>query len=101
MGVAAVPSANLVPKRRTRRQPPKNLSAMYCARHEQPGTYGWEVRVPGHPSEFFADSKYGGKAAAFRQARQRVAELADHSMVNVKTGRFGLEFSVTACRARV
>jgi hypothetical protein len=61
---------------------------MYCIRHDEPGTYGWQVQVPGHASEFFADSKHGGKAAAFRKARQRVAELADGSKVNLKTRRF-------------
>jgi hypothetical protein len=29
----------------------------------------WRVRVFGHPPEFFADSKYGGREAALRAAR--------------------------------
>ena len=61
---------------------------MYCVRHDEPGTYGWQVQVPGSPSEFFADSKHGGKAGAFRKARQRVAQLADDTKVNLTTGRF-------------
>ena len=88
MKVAAVASANVVPKTRAAKKRPKPLSAMYCRRRDQPGTYGWEVQVPGHASEFFADSKYGGRAAAFREARQRAAELADGSLVNLKTRRF-------------
>jgi hypothetical protein len=61
---------------------------MYCIRHDEPGTYGWQIQVPGHASEFFADSKHGGQAAAFRNARQRARQLADGSRVNFKTGRF-------------
>jgi hypothetical protein len=61
---------------------------MYCIRHDEPGPYGWRVQVPGHSSEFFADAKHGGRAAAFRKARQRAAELADDSKVNLKTRRF-------------
>jgi hypothetical protein len=61
---------------------------MYCKRHDEARTHGWQVQVPGHPSEFFADSKHGGRVAAFRKARQRAAELADGSRVNLKTGRF-------------
>jgi hypothetical protein len=64
------------------------LSAMYCKRHDEAGTRGWQVQVPGHPSEFFADSKHGGNAAAFRKARQRARELVDRARVNLKTGRF-------------
>ncbi len=67
---------------------PKKLSAMYCKRHDEAGTRGWQVQVPGRPSEFIADSKHGGPDGAFREARQRAAALADTSRVNLKTGRF-------------
>jgi len=30
---------------------------MYCKRHDEAGTRGWQVQVPGHASEFFADSR--------------------------------------------
>jgi len=87
MEVAGRASANLVPKRGGRRKPGK-LSAMYCIRHDEAGTRGWQVQVPGQASEFFADSKHGGQVAALRKARQRAGQLADVSRVNLKTGRF-------------
>src|SRR5687768_16326826 len=55
---------------------------------DQAGTHGCQVQVPGHASEFFADSKHGGQAAAFRKARRRAGELADRARVNLKTRRF-------------
>jgi hypothetical protein len=61
---------------------------MYCKRHDEAGTRGWQVQVPGKPSEFFADTKHGGQAAALRKARERAATLADSSRVNLNTGRF-------------
>jgi hypothetical protein len=61
---------------------------MYCKRHDEAGTHGWQVQVPGRPSEFFADSKHGGEAGAFRKARQRAGQLADPSRANPKTRRF-------------
>jgi len=88
MGVAVVASANLVPKTRVNKKRPAPLRAMYCKRHDEGGTYGWQVQVPGCPSEFFADSTHGGRVAAFRKARQRAEQLSDSSRVNLKTGRF-------------
>jgi hypothetical protein len=67
---------------------PKKLAAMYCKRHDEAGTRGWQVQVPGAPSEFFADRKHGGKIAAFAKARERAGELADRSRANPETGRF-------------
>jgi hypothetical protein len=61
---------------------------MYCIRHDEAGTRGWQVQVPRYPSEFFADSKHGGQVSAFRKARRRAGQLADGSRVNLKTGRF-------------
>ena len=66
----------------------KRLSAMYCKRHDTQGKRGWQVQVPGHPSEFFSDSRHSGEAAAFRKARARATELADTDKVNLKTGRY-------------
>jgi len=89
MRLAGAASANLVPKTRSGRRPgSKRLSAMYCIPHDEAGTRGWQVQVPGHPSEFFADSKHGGQAGAFRKGPRAAATLADPSRVNLKTRRF-------------
>ena len=61
---------------------------MYCIRHDEPGTYGWQVQVPRTPERVLRRLKARRRAAAFRKARHRVAELADDSKVNLKTRRF-------------